>query len=830
MSGTTSYTVNARLQITGNVDQALRTASRSLGNFSRTLVRTERNLNSLIGRLAHAGVVGAASMRNIAAAAAPLRQTMIGIGGAVSSTGRQFAQMGPIAATGVRGANQAMTSLRTSIGGVSVSLGQATNQLGRQAAALTQNATAASRLGQAATNATNAMRALAAATPPRLSVRTGGASGGGGVGAAGTGRGHDRLSELAGASIIANRSGAMLGATMEAAGERQQALTMVRARQRTPEEVELMTQEARRLPGVIPGTNTAVALTVISDLMATIPDVRQAIGAAEPMLRAATVASIQTGKPIDQMADLLTRIMALRGAWVDDEGRPTPERGLREVNMAIGAMLAMGSRFNPTEMLNTMQQAGPMGRSMSAESLWGLLPSLISETRGFRAGTAMAAFNRQFLGGVMPKRVLTAMQEAGLIARNTAETAVSPEQVADLRRQGMVGDDESADELLRSGLVKIDPRAIRGLTLARDNPLMYFEQFIRKSLTDRGITEPAAQERELNQIASTDVLRRLFVQFQQMPEFMIDFANTQRVWAAGQAPTNTVLHEGWNAAMMNLSAGLRELQGGIGEGTAGDLIPRMHQLSAALRGLGDWARENPETTTVILTLTAALGGLALAGATFAAGSLAVGGLTAMATGIVALGAAITPVGWALILAGLVGGLVSLATTLSSEDWSALFGRATSGLQTLWQGARNFFGFGPNGGGAANPSELGFEPGSGMPSLVPPPNTPWSPLPNPIPPVPGMGTGGTMEDLISPLPGPPPATPAPPRAGNRSSFEPMPTRERPVNLSTNVYLDGRQIAEVVSTHQGRMASGASTGVNRFDWRRGIGPAEGLYGTT
>ena len=108
-----------------------------------------------------------------------------------------------------------------------------------------------------------------------------------------------------------------------------------------------------------------LALTNISDMTASIPDVAKAIAATEPMLRAATIASIQTKKPVEQTADTLTRLIALRGAWVDEAGNLTPDRGLRETQMLTNAMIAMGSRFNPQEMLNAFQQMGPMLKTAS---------------------------------------------------------------------------------------------------------------------------------------------------------------------------------------------------------------------------------------------------------------------------------------------------------------------------------------------------------------------------------------------------------------------------------------------------------------------------------
>ena len=181
----------------------------------------------------------------------------------------------------------------------------------------------------------------------------------------------------------------------------------------------------------------------------------------------------------------------------------------------------------------------------------------------------------------------------------------------------------------------------------------------------------------------------------------------------------------------------------------------------------------------------------MAGATFAIGSLAISGLGAMGTGILALGAAIGPVGWAIVFAALVGGLINLAFQMESKDWKALFDNVGSALGSLYEKGKGLLGLHPSGTrqpGFMVPDPTGFEAGGRPdPMLQEIPAVPVPAGPRPL---------GPLEQVA------PPASWNPPDP-RRSSYIPIGASRRraETTINTAVYLDGRQIAEVISKHQG-----------------------------
>lgn len=572
MSGTASYRVTADLQLQSNAARVLSQVARALQTLDSRITSARTNVQQMLS--------------------------------ALSGLSARLA-----AVHGVVGAMNAMRGSATA----------ATAAILRQVGALNAAATAAASAAQAMNRMTAASQAA------QRAVR--GAGGAGGI------SGYGLIGAMAGASHVGHQALRGVGAVLEAAGAGVDARAFVAARAFPEAEQRRMREAARVLAGRVPGVTTAEALTAISDMRGVVGDLEAAIRATEVVLRNARVAAIQTGRSTAEMAETMTRALSIRGVFFDDQGRPTPERGTREAEMMVAAMIAMGSRFHPREFLNFMQQAGSMGRSLSAEALYGLVPSLISETRGFRAGTALAAFNRQFLAGIMTRERFRTLQQLGLIARGALALPATESDIAEMERRGFIGDDEDREALRRRpDLVRVNPRDIVERAIAEQNPFAYYDIVIRRAMERAGARTQQDRQRLINAIASTDVVRRLLDQFDQAAEFMLDWQNFVRVWQSGRA-ADTVLSGSWRGALQALRAGFLDFLSGLGEAASSRLVPFLTDLGDAFRQLGATVRAYPRLSTAVLGVTALTGVLGVLSAGVAAFVLAARGIGATMIGL-----------------------------------------------------------------------------------------------------------------------------------------------------------------------------------------------------
>ena len=194
MSGSTSYTVNARLQVTGNAQQALRDVAASLSRVSARLPGIEQGVNRLIARFATLGMSGNAALTGLNAQAAQLRGTMLQLGLSGNTLGRSFTAMGSGITNAMRPAASAIQAAGTAASGAN-----------RSATALANNV---GRLATNAQNATTAMQRLSQVPPPRNIPPQARGDGAAGVeeGARWPGL-HSTLSEAAGTSMVGQQAG-----------------------------------------------------------------------------------------------------------------------------------------------------------------------------------------------------------------------------------------------------------------------------------------------------------------------------------------------------------------------------------------------------------------------------------------------------------------------------------------------------------------------------------------------------------------------------------------------------------------------------------------------
>lgn len=110
----------------------------------------------------------------------------------------------------------------------------------------------------------------------------------------------------------------------------------------------------------------------------------------------------------------LIRGMEIRGSALDHT------RYQREAGGLFKAMIATGGVVNPESILGFVQQANPAVRGYDERFFTKIVPSLIQEFGGERAGTGLTAFNNQILGrvGVGGKSITQEWVRLGLVPPN----------------------------------------------------------------------------------------------------------------------------------------------------------------------------------------------------------------------------------------------------------------------------------------------------------------------------------------------------------------------------------------------------------------------------
>jgi hypothetical protein len=155
----------------------------------------------------------------------------------------------------------------------------------------------------------------------------------------------------------------------------------------------------------------------------------------------------------------MARLIELRGGKVDSATYQ------RLANSFFRAITVSGGKVTPDELLGFGQQALPGLRAYSEDYLGRVVPSLIQEFGGERAGTVSAALAQQFMGRVPVggMRLVKKWQEYGLLKPGTGGTGG------------------------KGGRAGWNPDDVVGLDIGLTNPLQYFEQIMIPRLKAHGV-------------------------------------------------------------------------------------------------------------------------------------------------------------------------------------------------------------------------------------------------------------------------------------------------------------------------------------------------------
>lgn len=471
MSGSSSYTVSARLQITGNYAQVLTKLGRGLTALDAQIKGTQQELVKLAALFPRFAQVAIKSSTAAAKSVSGVQKSVSGTSKAFQSATRAagafnvgaqrlartlgtldrqvmtterhvvrmaglFPRVAQVITTSSSAAAGAMGQVRTAAAGMSAASQGVTRAVNSQAAAMGRNATAASRMAASATAAAQAMRSLAnAPTPGVMPTQPGGRQAPGrqaGTTATG-GRRREREGRFSShfsdptpfETYFAGRAVARgIGGIFSTAGEVQTMETLQRAQQIPPEVMSRVREAAPQWIAQAPGTTVADAMQAFNEAVAAVGDeggtnFGPAMQIAPLLLRAARVSALVGGRDTREGLRPLARFLAIRGSFTDAQGELNPRQGANELraieSALIGFSTSQGEGIDPREWALFAKRMGIGGRRVSIEAIIGPLASLIQEVGGESAGTQLTAFFDQIVGNTRYKQTTARMKSLGLI-------------------------------------------------------------------------------------------------------------------------------------------------------------------------------------------------------------------------------------------------------------------------------------------------------------------------------------------------------------------------------------------------------------------------------
>lgn len=277
------------------------------------------------------------------------------------------------------------------------------------------------------------------------------------------------------------------------------AVAVLQMRGATPQQTDQLRALAFDIAGKIPGRGLDQIMTDAANLRAVL-GVKE--GSADPladvktmlptMERIAAALHATTGVDNENAMHMLLRAVELRGGLIDEKTHRISESKFgTELETIYKVLTSGGGMITPNDMLNLMQQAGPMARMMDAKQFYSMMMTAVLDMKGNRAGTALTAVGRQLFGGRMSLAFAKEMEAIGLVDKNAFHSA-------------------------GAGYVTMDPKASADLTKTLQGGLFnWVNTVLRGKLEEHGYDTVEKQNKELYRLFSTETARRLIALFLQ---------------------------------------------------------------------------------------------------------------------------------------------------------------------------------------------------------------------------------------------------------------------------------------------------------------------------
>jgi hypothetical protein len=378
-----------------------------------------------------------------------------------------------------------------------------------------------------------------------------------------------------------------------------------------------------------PGSGVAENLKGIGELYS-ITGFEEAIAISEKLAKVNQVLKNVGGKEGSDFT--IARASELLGKFTDKaSGKFSTEGFNKFLDIVTRSAIATHGKVLPADWLAFAKQAGPSAANLSEEGLL-TATAVIQAMGGFRAGTAFQALNRQFAGGIMAQRV-----------------------AKELLRIGVAKDGDF--EIGRGGQVIAKTDAMKDMVTAlQKDPLDAMVRVLLPALEAHGFKTPEQLSAEVFRMIGTGPAQRAVYELIR-GRSQIEAERERNKGALGvNLGLSTLAGESPVAARSNAIAAFDNMLVALGNGVLQAAVPWMLAATDFFNRIGEFAASHPTAMKILGEGVAALGAAMLT------------------AGVVALFAAIGPVGWLIL------GISALGIAISAfPEWFKKIGDITSKL-------------------------------------------------------------------------------------------------------------------------------------------------------
>lgn len=259
----------------------------------------------------------------------------------------------------------------------------------------------------------------------------------------------------------------------------------------------------------------------------------------------------------------------------------------KQANMVQKVLTATGGRVGPEEWLNLIKTGGLAAKGMNSDAFYYQLEPLVQEMSGNRVGTAlMSAYSGLYQG------------------RTTKRAAQNLEAL------GLIGDRSKVSQDKAGQLAHINPGALKGSELFRENQFEWLEQVLLPQLASKGITEKQQVLDAIGSIFSNRTASNLFSQMYLQRDQIRKNERLNR----GAADINTLDTLAKNSATgkeLDLQARIHDMWLEMGDRVLPMYANGVEAVSAAVKGLTGFLENHTTVAKVLMVVIAGVAGTLL---------------------------------------------------------------------------------------------------------------------------------------------------------------------------------------------------------------------------
>jgi hypothetical protein len=377
----------------------------------------------------------------------------------------------------------------------------------------------------------------------------------------------------------------------------------------------------------ISGSTLAQNLKMVADLRSVLgySNLGEAQALAPTMLRAGIAAGNLTGMDPEQAAYNIALIEDRLGYTLNQKtGKLDADRAGQMANLIDAIISGTNGRVDTQQLLMFAQRALASGKLLSTQGLINLVP-IIQAMTGTIAGTALTAFDKALVGGVMTTRGTSWLQGLGLYNGPT-------------KKEG-------------SGYVRMNPNDIAGSGIVGLDPQAWVNQYLLPAL--RSAVGPKGTLQDMLKLLAQSGFANTTVRFlsELVGSSVQNAKDVQNINVAAGADQYGKMMQSLAGAEGNFTSALNSLWQALGLPAATMGVKILNTLSGGIRNFTQWVGAHPAYAD------------------------------AMVKALLGLGAALTVLGGAAVVA-------AIATMIGSGGTIALVGAALVGISAVFLSLRD----------------------------------------------------------------------------------------------------------------------------------------------